>query len=439
MQPMGSTPGRKFFLEMLEEILDIRNVQKAAKQVIANKGAGGIDGMQTNELRDYLNVNWRILKTDILEGRYRPQAVLQVEIPKPDGGTRKLGIPTVIDRLLQQAISQWLSPQYEGEFSNSSYGFRPNRNAHQAVLQARAHLNAGYDWVIELDLEKFFDTVNHDKLMGTLAKRISDKRTLSLIRNYLKSGIMLDGVVNIQMEGTPQGSPLSPLLSNIVLDTLDRELDCRGHCYVRYADDCSIYVKSVKSAHRVLGTVTDYIEGKLKLKVNRIKSKVSRARDSTLLGFSFFWSKRQWAIRIAAKSITRIKQKIKLLTRRNNPIPIREKISNLEPVIRGWVNYFSLAVGRRKMEELDGLLRTRLRMSIWKQWRRVRTRVRNLVKLGVTPAQAYEWGNSRKGYCRLAHSPVLYHKLNNKYFASQGYVGFAKHYFWKTEHQTKLF
>ena len=304
---------------MLEEILDIRNVEKAFKQVTANKGAGGIDGMQTDELRDYLNANWQTLKTNILEGNYRPQAVRKVEIPKPQGGTRMLGIPTVKDRLLQQAIAQWLSPKYEEEFSNYSYGFREGRNAHQAVLQAQQNLNEGYEWIIELDLEKFFDRVNHDKLMGLLAKRIEDKLTLKLIRSYLNSGIMEGGMVSQRVEGTPQGSPLSPLLSNIVLNELDKELQARGHRFVRYADDCSIYVRSEKSAQRVMETITDYIESKLKLKVNRTKSKVSRPNESTLLGFSFYRSKEGWEIRIAPKSLIRIKKKMKEQTKRKDP------------------------------------------------------------------------------------------------------------------------
>src|SRR5664279_2261268 len=304
---------------MLEEILDYRNVQKALKQVVSNQGAGGIDGMQTDELRDYLEAGWPLLKQSILEGSYRPQPVRKVEIPKPQGGTRNLGIPTVLDRLFNQAICQWLSPKYEPEFSAHSYGFREGRNAHQAVLQAKRYLDEGKEWIIELDLEKFFDKVNHDKLMGLLAKRIEDKLTLKLIRSYLTSGIMEGGMVSQRVEGTPQGSPLSPLLSNIVLNELDKELGTRGHRYVRYADDCSIYVKSEKSAQRVMETVTEYIETKLKLKVNRTKSKVSRPNESTLLGFSFYRSKAGWEIRIASKSFIRIKQKMKERTKRNDP------------------------------------------------------------------------------------------------------------------------
>jgi RNA-directed DNA polymerase len=424
---------------MLEEILDIRNVQKALKQVTVNKGAGGIDGMQTDELRDYLDVNWQTLKTSILEGSYRPQAVRKVEIPKPKGGTRMLGIATVKDRLLQQAIAQWLSLKYEEEFSNYSYGFREGRNAHQAVMQAQQYLNEGYEWIIELDLDNFFDRVNHDKLMGLLAKRIEDKRTLKLIRSYLNSGIMEDGVVSQRIEGTPQGSPASPLLSNIVLNELDKQLQARGHRFVRYADDCSIYVKSEKSAQRVMETVTDYIETKLKLKVNRIKSKVSRPQESTLLGFSFYRSKSGWEIRIAPKSIIRIKEKMKGLTKRKDPAPAKEKIKKMEAVIRGWVNYFAIAKAKSKMQELDELVRTRLRMGIWKQWKRPYRRRMTLQKLGINPGKAYEWSNSRKGPCRVAHSPILGRALNNEYFTRLRYVGFTNYYFWQTGHQTNLF
>jgi RNA-directed DNA polymerase len=438
---MKASAGKEvfFFSSMLEEIIDIRNVQKAFKQVTANKGAGGIDGMQTDELRDYLNANWQTLRITILEGNYRPQAVRKVEIAKAQGGTRELGIPTVIDRLLQQAIAQWLNPKYEEEFSNYSYGFREGRNPHQAVLQAQANLNEGYEWVIELDLEKFFDRVNHDKLMGLLAKKISDKRTLKLLRSYLNSGIMEDGVVTTRTEGTPQGSPLSPLLSNIVLNELDKELQARGHLFVRYADDCSIYVRSEKSANRVMETITNYIESKLKLKVNRTKSRVSRPTESTLLGFSFYRSEKGWEIRIAPKSLKKIKQKMKENTRRNNPSPAKEKIKKMEAVIRGWVNYFSIAKAKSKMKELDELVRTRLRMGIWKQWKKPKTKMLNLQKSGISRQKAYEWSNSRKGYCRVAHSPILCRALNNDYFARQRYIGFANYYFWKTEHQTKLF
>lgn len=424
---------------MLEEILDIRNVTKALQQVTANGGAGGVDGMQTDELRDYLNRNWQALRQSILEGSYKPQPVRKVEIPKPQGGTRMLGIPTVTDRLLQQSIAQWLSLIYEREFSDYSYGFRPGRNAHQAVLQAQTHLGEGYDWVIELDLENFFDKVNHDRLMSTLAKKLTDKRTLKLIRSYLTGGIPEGGLVSQRTEGTPQGSPLSPLLSNIVLDELDKELAARGHRFVRYADDCSIYVKSEKSALRVMETIIGYIESRLKLKVNRTKTKVSRPADSTLLGFSFYRNGDSWQVRIAPKSLERIKKKMRERTKRNAPTPAKEKIKKMEAVIRGWVNYFAIAKGKTKMAELDQLVRTRLRMGIWKQWKKPKTKRMNLIKLGIPKHQAYEWSNSRKGCCRVAHSPILSRALNNDYFARLKYVGFSNYYYWKTEHQRKLF
>ena len=440
MQPVNTTPGSKFFFSsMLEEIVDIRNVQKAFRQVTANKGAGGIDGMQTDELRDYLNTHWQTLRTAILEGNYHPQPVKKVEIPKSGGGVRMLGIPTVIDRLLQQAISQWLSPKYEGDFSTNSYGFRPKHNAHQTVLKAQANLNEGYTWVVELDLEKFFDRVNHDKLMHLLTCKITDKRTLKLIRAYLTSGIMENGLVAPRREGTPQGSPLSPLLSNIILNELDQKLEERGHRFVRYADDCSIYVRSRKSAYRVMESITGYLEDELKLKVNREKSKVSRPSSSTLLGFSFYGTKQGWKMRIAPKSLQSIKQKIREQTKRNQPISTEERIQKLDVMIRGWVNYFSMAEAKRQMTRLDEMTRTRLRIIIWKQWKTISGRIRNLMKIGVPKAKACEWANSRKAYCRIAHSPILLTKLDISYFAKLKYVGFTNYYYWKTEHQTKLF
>lgn len=439
-RPIRTTPGvNLFFSSMLEEILDYSNVQKALKQVVSNKGAGGIDKMQTNELVDYLKGNWPSLKQSILEGSYRPQPVRKVEIPKGQGGMRMLGIPTVLDRLIQQGISQWLSPKYEPEFSEHSYGFRPGRNAHQAVVQAKKYLDEGKEWVIELDLEKFFDKVNHDKLMGLLAKRIEDKRTLRLIRSYLNSGIMEGGVISQRIEGTPQGSPVSPLLSNIMLHELDKELQERGHSFVRYADDCSIYVRSEKSACRVLESITEYIERKLKLKVNREKTKISRPNQSTLLGFSFYRDKGKWEIRVSPKSADRIKEKMRNKTKRSDPSNAEEKIEKMEAIIRGWVNYFSIARAKNLMQTLDEMVRVRLRMGMWKQWKRAKTRVKNLEKSGISKSKAYRWGNSSLGYCRIAHSPVLCTTFNNQYFQRLGYVGFYNYYYWKTEHQKKLF
>ncbi len=424
---------------MLEQILDRRNMEKAFVQVLRNKGAGGIDGMQTDELRDYLNANYQSLRSKILEGSYQPSPVRKVEIPKPQGGKRMLGIPTVLDRLLQQAISQWLTPKYEEQFSENSYGFRPNKSAHQAVMQAQRYLNAGKVWVVELDLEKFFDKVNHDRLMSVLSRRITDKPTLKLIRAYLNSGIMEDGMVSQRTEGTPQGSPLSPLLSNIVLDELDKELEHRGHSYVRYADDCSIYVGSEAAAKRVAESIIKYIEGKLLLKVNREKTQISRPTEGTLLGFSFFRQKGIWEIRLAEKTVGRITEKCKGITKRSNGLSEAERIGKLQSIITGWVNYFVIAKAKTVMQSLDSMVRTRLRMCQWKAWKRPSARVRNLLKLGAPKRKAYEWGNSSKGYCRIAHSPVLTRTLTNQVFGARGYRGFYDTYHGKAESQLSLF
>ncbi|MHA4806846.1 group II intron reverse transcriptase/maturase [Flavitalea flava] len=425
---------------MLEEILDYRNIQKALKQVTSNKGAGGIDGMETGELGLWLETNWMAWKGSILDGSFRPHPVRKVEIPKPGGGgKRMLGIPCVSDRLLQQAIHQWLSPKYESEFSANSYGFREGRNAYQAVLQAQQYLDEGKEWIIELDLEKFFDRVNHDKLMGKLAKRITDKRTLGLIRSFLNSGIMEGGLISARTEGVPQGSPLSPLLSNIVLDDLDSELKSRGHSFVRYADDVSIYVRSEKSAARILETISAYLTKELKLKVNGEKSKVSRPEQSALLGFSFYRKKDKWEIRIAPKSLKRIKEKIRAATSRKDPTKVTEKIKKMEAFIVGWVNYFLIARAKEVMRNLDSMARHRLRMGIWKQWKTPQARMKNLRKLGISKSQYYQWGKSSTSYCRIANNKVMKMAVSNSVLQRTGYVGFFNRYYWKTEHQIKLF
>lgn len=424
---------------MLKTIMSRRNIEKALVQVIGNKGSAGVDGMQTDELRDYLNANYQELLREVVEVRYQPAAVRKVEIPKPQGGKRMLGIPTVLDRLIQQAISQWLNQFYEPEFSKFSYGFRPNRNAHQAVKQAQTFLNEGKEWVIELDLEKFFDKVNHDKLMGLLRRKVKDEGTLQLIHRYLRSGIMEGGLISQRTEGTPQGSPLSPLLSNIILDELDRELTRRNHSFVRYADDCSIYVRSEKSATRVLESITRYIEGSLKLKVNKEKSKVSKPKESYLLGFTFYRSKDEWEARISSKSLKRVKEKCKMVTRRNNGLNLEQKLRKLEPVIRGWVNYFLIAKSKKALKGLDQFIRSRLRVGLWRDWKKSRTRIRNLIRLGASKQKAYEWGNTSKGYCRVAHSPILCTTINNTYLQKMGYIGFSLQYERLTERQTSLF
>jgi group II intron reverse transcriptase/maturase len=424
---------------MLEEILDRRNIEKALVQVETNKGAAGIDGMGCSELRSYINTQWQTLRQNILEGSYKPGPVRKAEIDKPQGGKRKLGIPTVVDRMLQQAIAQWLTPMYEREFSKWSYGFRPNRNAHQAVLQAEQYLNEGKIWVIEMDLENFFDRVNHDRLMSTLSRRVTDKRTLKLIRSYLTSGIMEGGVISTRSEGTPQGSPLSPLLSNIVLDELDKELEKRGHSFVRYADDVSVYLSSEAAAKRVMTNITTFIEGKLLLKVNREKTKVSKPEGSMLLGFSFRLLKGKWIIKVAGRSAKRIKQKLKAITLRSKSMSEGERITKLNTIIRGWVNYFVIAKAKSVMQSLDGNVRNRLRMCKWKQWKVTKARRANLLKLGASFRDAYNHGGSSAGYCRVAQSFILCKTLTDAYFRKQGYVGFSDLFLGRTEKQTSLF
>lgn len=413
---------------MLEKILDRRNVEKALIQVIANRGAGGIDNMQLDALRPFINTHYQQLRSTILEGTYKPQAVRKVEIPKLPTGKRMLGIPTVTDRLIQQCINQILSPIYDEKFDEWSYGFRPNRNAHQAILQAQRFLEEGYVWTVELDLEKFFDTVNHDKLMGILMKGIEDKRVLKLIRSYLNAGIMEGGVVSQRTEGTPQGSPLSPLLSNIILDKLDQELRRRGHRFVRYADDCTIYVGSEKSAKRVGENIIKYIEEELKLKVNREKTGIGKASQSSLLGYTFYNDKGKWEPRISDKTKRRLKAKCKKITQRSNGESTREQIKQLQVIIPGWINYFILAKTESVLESIDGFVRSRLRIGVWKQWKRPITRAKNLIKLGLSKVQSYKFGYSSKGYCRIAHSPILLCTLNNKYWRKQGYMGFVETY-----------
>ena len=424
---------------MLEEILDRRNIEKALLAVERNKGTGGVDDMQSDELRPFINANYQFLRKSILEGVYQPMPVRKVEIPKPQGGVRELGIPTVLDRMIQQSIQLILNPMFEKEFDKNSFGFRPGKNAHQAVLTAQKYLNAGYKWIIEIDLEKFFDKVNHQKLMNFLSKRVEDKRTLNLINLYLKSGIMEGGIVNQRVEGTPQGSPLSPLLSNVMLHELDKELNKRGHKFVRYADDSSIYVRSKKSAERVAESIIKHIEEKLLLKVNRLKTKVSGAYESELLGFSFYQMKGNYEIRISSQSLNRIKEKCKQVTRSSNPATEESTLKKLDKIIRGWVNYFSIAKAKSKMTELDELIRTRLRIAAWRRWKRIRTKMANLIQLGIKKTKAYMWANTSKGACRIAHSPILLTALNKVYWQKKGYVGFYNYYHWQTDGCPSLF
>jgi RNA-directed DNA polymerase len=424
--PKGETSALEY--GTLERILARENMQNAFKRVVANKGSHGVDGMKIDELREFLKQNWLDIKASILQGTYKPKPVRRVEIPKPNGGTRLLGIPTVLDRLIQQAIAQELSLIFEKGFSNNSFGFRHGRSAKDAVKQANAYINEGYTWVVDLDLEKFFDRVNHDILMSRISRKIKDKRVLKLIRGYLTSGVMLNGVKIKNEKGTPQGGPLSPLLANIILDDLDKELERRGHKFCRYADDCNIFVKSERAAHRVRESITKYIEDTLKLKVNMEKSAVDRPWKRKFLGFSFYTAKGKSNIRIAKSSIDKFKKKVKEITSRSNPIGIEERIILLNQTTVGWVNYFSLAKAKSHMEDLDKWIRRRLRMCIWKQWKRVRTRIRNLIKLGMNPYFAKIYANTRKGYWHIANSHILSTTLTNEYLISLGYKSLTAQY-----------
>jgi RNA-directed DNA polymerase len=403
----------------MERILSRENLLTALKRVEQNKGSHGIDGMSVKLLRRHLYENWDSLREALRTGNYQPSPVRRVEIPKLSGGIRLLGIPTVTDRFIQQAIAQVLTPIFDPTFSDNSHGFRPNRSAHGAIRQAKGYIKEGFRWVIDMDLEKFFDKVNHDKLMGILAKRIEDRILLKLIRKYLQSGVMLNGVVQTTEEGTPQGGPLSPLLSNIILDRLDKELEARGHKFVRYADDCNIYTKSIKAGQRVMESVTTFIEQKLKLRVNRDKSAVDRPWKRKFLGFSFTWNKEP-KVRIAKESIKRFKTKIREITSRSKPFPMETRIEMLNRYLTGWCGYFALADTSSKFKEFDEWIRRRLRMCEWKQWKNSKTRVRKLIGLGVPDYKAYEWGNSRKKYWRIACSPILHKTLDNSYWSQRG-------------------
>lgn len=404
---------------LMSQILSRENMLQALKRVERNKGSHGVDMMPVQNLRQHIVENWLTIKKQILMGTYKPQPVRRVEIPKPDGGVRLLGIPTVTDRLIQQAIAQVLSRIYDPTFSNHSYGFRPNRSAHDAIREAKGFIREGYRWVVDMDLEKFFDKVNHDRLMGTLAKRIHDKPLLKLIRRYLQSGVMINGVVMDTNQGTPQGGPLSPLLSNIVLDEFDKELEKRGHKFVRYADDCNIYVRTQRAGIRVMKSIRTFIEKKLRLKVNEKKSTVDRPWNCKFLGFSFT-SNKEPKIRITKQSIKRMKEKIREITSRSKPFPMELRIQKLNRYLIGWCGYFALADTKSIFEQLDGWIKRRLRMCLWKNWKKPSTKERNLVQLGVPKWKAHEWGNTRKSYWRISKSPILHRTLGNSYWSHLG-------------------
>jgi RNA-directed DNA polymerase len=426
-EPSPARDNGKSDVGVWEAVFTRGNMQTALKRVESNKGAAGLDGMEVQDLHDFLKEHWLEVRAALESGRYRPSPVRRVEIPKPDGGVRQLGIPTVLDRLIQQAIAQVLTPTFEPIFSPHSYGFRPGRSAHQAVQQAQAYIREGYDWVVDIDLEKFFDRVNHDMLMARVARLVKDKRVLKLIRAYLESGVMLNGVVMETEEGTPQGGPLSPLLSNIMLNDLDKELEKRGHKFVRYADDCNIYVKTPRAGERVLDSVKQYLEKKLKLKVNPKKSRVEKATKAKFLGFSFWWRKDEVCIRIATRTKERFKEKIRSLTRRTRTGKLDDILNEVNRYTRGWIGYYRLAETPSVYKELDEWLRRRLRQLLWKRWKKGTTRYRELVHLGV-PKERAALGAVGKSPWHMSHSPVIHEALSNAFWRNSGLVSITERY-----------
>ncbi|PLY13080.1 MAG: group II intron reverse transcriptase/maturase [Sedimenticola sp.] len=406
----------------MSAVLERGNMMRAYERVLRNKGAPGVDGMAVGELKAHLKVHWPEIKEQLLEGRYQPLPVRKVEIPKPGGGQRMLGIPSAQDRLIQQALHQILSPLFEETFSTHSYGFRAGRSAAQAVQQARSYIEEGRRWVVDADLEKFFDRVNHDILMSRLARKVEDKRILKLIRSYLQAGIMEGGITTARTEGTPQGGPLSPLLSNILLTDLDRELERRGHRFCRYADDCNIYVRSQRAGERVLVSMTHFLESRLKLRVNRDKSGVDRPWKRSFLGYTVCSRKYNVRLKVAPKSIQRLKGNLKALFRAARGRSIRRTLAELAPKLRGWANYFRHAGVKGVFEELDGWIRRHLRKILWRQWKRPLTRARKLMRLGLSEVRAWTSATNGRGPWWNSGASHLNQALTKKRFDRLGLV-----------------
>ncbi len=408
---------------LLNELLSDENLKIAKQRVKKNKGASGIDGMEVKELDEYLSKHLDEIKEQIRNKKYSPKPVKRVEIPKPDGGVRNLGVPTVVDRFVQQAIAQVLTPIYEPKFSESSYGFRPDRCCEMAILKALEFMNDGYQWVVDIDLEKFFDNVNHDKMISLIMKDVKCGEIVSLINKFLKSGIMIDDEYKESVIGTPQGGNLSPLLSNIMLNQLDKELEARGLRFTRYADDCIILVGSSKAADRVMKNVSIFIESKLGLKVNMTKSKVSKPNDIKYLGFGFFMDKNDglWKAKPHAKSVEKLKLKLKKLTSRRRSISLDERLEKIKKTIVGWTNYYKIGYWKDVARMVDAHVRFRLRMCIWKQWKKVNTKRKALISLGVPKREAWMLANCRKAYARCASS-FLNNVLTNKRLKERGLV-----------------
>jgi RNA-directed DNA polymerase len=406
---------------LMEVVAGRDNMEKALKRVMANRGSPGADGMRVHELPGYLDENWENIKEQLLAGTYRPSPVRRAQIPKPNGGTRPLGIPTATDRLIQQAIAQVLTPIFETGFSEASYGFRPGRSAHQAVERAQSYIEEGYAWVVDMDIEKFFDNVNHDALMARVARKVADKRLLKTIRAFLNSGVMEAGLVSPTDIGTPQGGPLSPLLSNIYLDDLDSELERRGHRFVRYADDCNVYVKSERAGHRVMDSLTRFLEKKLKLKVSVAKSAVTRPFRTSFLGFSFTWGKNPRR-RIAPKAIDRLKKRVRELTRRTRGISLEQMTAELSRYLRGWRGYYGFCQTPSVLRDLDSWIRRRLRSFIWKQLRHGRRKYAELKARKVGTNLAAQTAGSTHGPWRVSRSPALSYAYPNALFSALGLV-----------------
>ena len=417
-ETLGPTPATDPLT--MEVVLDKTNLQLALSRVIANKGAAGVDGMTVDELPDYLWRSWPTIRRQLLDGHYKPQPVKRVYTPKPDGGQRALGIPTVLDRFIQQALLQVLSPRWEPTFSDHSFGFRPGRSAHQAVERAQGYITEGHGWVVDIDPEKFFDRVNHDRLMGRVMKRVSDMRIVKLIRAYLNAGVMENGLVgSSDGEGTPQGGPLSPLLSNLVLDDLDKELEKRGHKFVRYADDCNIYVKSERAGRRVMKGISDFITGKLKLKVNTSKSAVDRPGRRKFLGFSFTFGPKPKR-RIAPKAIEKMKKRVRELTKRTRGVDAKRMVETPSSYLRGWIGYFGHCQTPSVLDGLDSWIRRRLRAVAWKQWKRGKRRFQELRRRGVGKDLAAQTAGSMHNVWRISRSPALSIALPNRLWERLG-------------------
>lgn len=416
-------------MELLEQILAKENLNQAYKKVVSNKGVAGVDGITVYDVNKYIKENSEILLNQIRKRKYKPQPVKRVQIPKENGKMRNLGIPTVFDRIIQQAMVQILSPIFEEQFSETSYGFRPKRSCENAVVKALEYLNDGYEWIVDIDLEKFFDTVDQDRLINIIMRTIKDGDVVSLIRKYLSAGVMDKGIVKATGKGTPQGGNLSPLLSNIMLNELDKELEARKLNFVRYADDCIIMVKSEKAADRVLISITRYIEKKLGLKVNAEKSKVTRPTQTKYLGFSFWRdTKGRWKPKPHLKSYQKLKRKLKALTKRSWSISLDNRIKQINYLIRGWVNYFKIANMKSALEEIDKHLRTRIRVIIWKQWKKAKRKEKALRKLGVRPDIAYNLGHTSKGYQLVAQTDWLKFAINNERLRKRGLIFLSDQY-----------